>query len=121
MKKISIAIYDADSDMIITDDNLKLPSITIDEQQVSGFDAALDILNSLGVECCMMGRVHFDEELEIWQPLKYGDKLEFDGHDKNLQWTAVNFVDCDSDGRWAKNVMKRKPKDESRNAFLKEG
>lgn len=93
MKNISIILLDKNTDTILTDGNMNLPSSTFDEQQISGFDAAVDLLHSCGYECCAMTRVFNSGDKEIWQALAFTESLNFDGHNFENQWIATNFVD----------------------------
>lgn len=99
MKNISIILLDKDTDTILTDGSMNLPSSTFDEQQISGFDAALKLLSEMGYECCAMTRVFNSESKEIWQALSFAEMLNFEGNNFEHQWIATNFVDHEAKQR----------------------
>jgi hypothetical protein len=104
MKKISVVLYNKESDTVLTDDLLRLPSIEVADEQ-SSFDVALDVLRSIGVECCMMQRLFNSDELEIWQALKYKECLDVELDSGSMQLTSSGFVDSGTSGQWLKKTL----------------
>ena len=108
MKLIQIVVYDVTSDTIMSVGDLELPSLQFDEQQITAFDAACNLLASLGLEARLFVATHSNDEVEIWQAIDVCEMLNFETSEPpvEIKWIAPEFIDCKTNGKWQRKYLR---------------